>query len=285
MKKFSTIVLVTVLTLSLLTTCTITSPKSGEEKNSNDENGSISNVENDYERSATNDYTFAESDFDIDEFLENNAEMFSGGMDGNSTGLSGIPGMDDIYGALGIETTPVPFTPERVIGLDPEWPWAVVEIGWNGYGDESTWVRYSDLFDDEEEYYNQPEETPPPATEPEPPPPKEQEDSAYYAEPDRNMPEISNGSKWPAAYLPPGTPVYPDGDLDVDVRPCDVMMWIYNSSRDSLLKYLESLEKAGWSVEGEPEYLVMGGKGLWWFQCQIDGSTVLIEFMYDEWGM
>jgi len=275
LKKNVFIILCVIMLLSLLTACTNKIESGGEEKNSDGENSNISKSDNDNPKdeisedtdesgnvgTSPDDDKYKASDFDIDRFLDY---------------------IDDMFPAM-INTTPVPFTQERVVGADSEWPWAVVEIGWNGYGDENKWQRYQ-VIDDEDEYYP-PEETQHPSTEPEPPPPTAQHDPAYYAEPDKNMLYIST-NKWPAAYLPPGVPVYPDGDFDIDAGPGDVMLYIYNSSMASLMKYLDMLKDAGWRVEGEPEYFVMGGKGLWWFQTACyDGSNVMLQFMYDEWGM
>jgi len=262
--------------LVLMTACTTILKNDSEEKN--DENGSTVTFPAD-------EIYGEESDYDIDKFFEDIPDMFPGGINADSTGLTDIPGMDDIYGMLGMEITPVPFTPEKFFGANPEWPWAAVEIGWKGYGDESKWQRYSDLFDDEEEEYTA-YETPPPTNDSEPLPPTAHDDQAYHAEPDINMPGIST-DKWPAAYLPPGTPQYPEGVFEIEAYPGNVTITIYNSTVESLIKYLETLKNAGWRVDyGVPEVLIMGGKGMWWFQCACyDGSTVYFQFMYDEWGM
>ena len=276
MKKPLLLILAIILALFFLTACEIITDTLSD---------LVSNGVDDT-KDDENDVIYRESDFDIDELFDEIADMFPDSINGNLSGLSTGSGMAEIYGMPGIkrEVTPVPFTPKRVAGLDLEWPWAVVEIGWNGYGDGSRWVRYADLFDDGDEYLYE-EETPPPTTEP--PPPKERDDSAYYDEPDKTMPIITSSGTWPAAYLPPGTPVYPDGELEVSGSAGNVFITAYNSSVESLVAYLETLENAGWGFYeyGDPETIVMGVKGMWFIQCGCyDGSTVVMQISYDDWN-
>lgn len=284
MKKIISLILCAAMLL--LTACTISFDGIGKEKNSDSENiGDITDENGNAVMSPT-DSTYESSAFDIDEFLKNNADILPNGIDGNSTGLSGITDMSEMYSMLGIDTTPVAFTPERVAGLDPEWPWAVVEIGWKGYGDESKWVRYSDLFADEEEEYDLPEETQSTTTEAKPEP-TTQQDPAFYDEPDRNMPNISDDNKWPAAYLPQGMPVYPEGDFEIDfASPGNVLIEISNSSMEAFANYLDTLKNAGWDVEKHrtPESLIMGFRGMWWFQCGFYDGIVVIQISYDDWN-
>jgi len=163
----------------------------------------------------------------------------------------------------------------------------------------------TDIKNDLNKKENEPPPTEPPmtaapATTKKPDPPK-----GYVDPPSTNLPSIET-DKWPAAYLPPGLPEYPGGTLEVTAAPGNVIMNIYNTSSAELEAYMALLESDGWEVwdykglqEGD---LVMGTKGLWWFQSQFDTVTyrenprdydsalsvleyASLQFMYEEWGM
>jgi len=211
-----------------------------------------------------------------------------------SIGWPGIPGMIPGMGmqkilsmipGAGMAGRPVAFTPERVVGADPEWPWATVEIGFKGYGDKDKWSSYSSLTDWEYSFLNVPDDLKdtPPINEPDPQPLTEQE-RIYLAEPDKTLPVISSYKKWPTAYLPSGLPVYPGSALEVEAKPGDVFGTVYDTSTDALMKYLDALRNAGWEIDadyGDFES-IRGNKGLWFFQCSFNEGEALFQFMYNS---
>lgn len=192
---------------------------------------------------------------------------------------------------FGMAGPPVAFKREKVAGIDPEWPWADVEIGWKGYGDNKKWPSYADVAPWRTEIYEDlmpsPEPTP---AQPEPSkPPVNTNTDKFTVEPDKNMPYVNNAS-WPAAYLPADTPKYPGGTFETDAAPGDIFIYINNTSSDSLYKYLEMLVAAGWKIELDyfdpSSGFCMGGAGLWFFQCMLNSeSSAIIQFGYDEWFM
>ena len=289
-KKIIAVVLCAFMLPQSLTACTIKLKNDGQEEKEKKE-------EEKYEDRITTDRNETEENEEIEETdeTEENGGFFEEAIAdttdmGEIYSMTGMTNMTGITSMTGIDITLVPFTPRRIVGLEPDWSWAVVEIGWNDY---SGWPRYADLFDDEEEFWREYEEqfkeTPPPTTtetEPEPPPPTippAESDPAYYAEPDMSMPFIET-EEWPTAYLPPGLPVYPGSDIKTAGSPRYIHVEIKNSSTASFSKYIEALENAGWVFDenSSSEIFVMGSKGLWHVICGCqDGTTVMLQFEYN----
>jgi len=86
---------------------------------------------------------------------------------------------------------------------------------------------------------------------------------------------------WPAAYLPSGTPVYPDGEMYCSLAPGSVTVTVQDTSAESIKKYVDALKGAGWELTfGTPE-VGEGRKGDW--VCRIydmGDDELFIQFAY-----
>lgn len=279
MKKIIAAVLCAFILTQSLTACTVTVKNDGEEKEEKYEDRIMTDRDETEKTEETDETDEIEENEEIGGFFEEDiaditemAEM---------TGINGIDGID------GIDITFIPFTPQRVVGLDPEWSWAVVEIGWNGYGNENRWRSYV-ITDDEQEYEYQYEEEPPPE---ETQTPTTDQTPAAPDGQGLDLPQITAGKTWPAAYLPPDLPVYPDGEISVYAdsggeteRTVDV--FAENTSQDSFMKYLDMLKGAGFVldelIESKYDISITGGKDIWLFKgIFYGGSSLKIYFIYD----
>ena len=97
-------------------------------------------------------------------------------------------------------------------------------------------------------------------------------------------------NEWPTAYLPAGTPVYTDGGsiqgyAYTDETFSDIMVDINNTSIDALSKFVDQMEKLGWTIgsfdtDSGSGY---GSKGQWNVNIFMkdDGTTATLMFNFN----
>ena len=89
--------------------------------------------------------------------------------------------------------------------------------------------------------------------------------------------------EWPDAQLPQDLPKYPDGKIEADAEPGDVVVRISDTSEAVFLEYMSALKTAGWNfVDPAQQYNGQAYQEQCLLQYGYNNGDVTLQFMTEQ---